>query len=87
MSKPKMVRVNVYSHTNECIDFDISVPEKKLDTVRQTVPMAGKKWYTDPDYQYCGWAEPLEDMLTDLGIPYELHDDLDKNVTILIPFV
>lgn len=87
LKKVKMVRINVYSPANEDITFDISVPEKKLDDIQQTVSIAGYRWYNDPDYQYCGWAEPLEDMLTDLGIPFELHDDLDENVVIHIPFV
>lgn len=87
LEEPKMVRVHVYSEMNMNIDFDISVPEVNLDTVRQTVPIAGKKWFNDPDYQYSGWAEPLMDMLEDLGIPYELHSDLNENVVIHIPFV
>lgn len=87
LEDPKMVRVNVYSQMNECIDFDISVPEAKLDTVRQIIPIAGKKWYNDPDYQYSGWAEPLMDMLEELYIPFELHGELDDSAVAHIPFM
>lgn len=86
MENPKMVRVNVYSEMNESIDFDISVPEAKLDTVRQIIPIAGNKWYNDPDYQYSGWAEPLTDMLEELYIPFELHGEVDDGVTTHVLF-
>lgn len=48
LKKVKMVRINVYSPANEEVTFDISVPEKKLDEIRQTVSIADglSRWKT-----------------------------------------
>lgn len=88
MSYEGLVRINVYSDMNEDMTFDISVPVAKLNAVRQMIPIAGDKWYHDPDYYHSGWAEPLMDMLDKMGIPYILHEGLDPdNTDAYVPFV
>lgn len=71
------VRIQIYSIMNSDITFDISVPKETLDNVKQMIPIAGHKWYCDPDYYHAGWAEPLMDMLEKAGIPYILYDEGD----------
>lgn len=80
-------RVQIYSTTNSDITFDISVPRECLDNVKQLIPIAGHKWYCDPDYYHAGWAEPLMDMLEKAGTPYILHNECnDDNIDAYVAF-
>lgn len=84
---PKWARVQIYSDMNSDLQFDISVPKQCLDNVKQLIPIAGHRWYFDPDYYHAGWAEPLMDMLENAGIPYILHDECDDdNVEAFVAF-
>jgi hypothetical protein len=69
----EMVRVNVYSITNEDIDFDISVPRKYLDKVVTLIPKCGRAWYDYEGFWELGWSEPLRMALDKLGINYIYH--------------